>query len=108
MNHIDVNQLLDQMRALAEAAGARPADPAPSGQAEGPGFQELLHRSVERVNDLQQTAGAMADAFASGDPNVKLPEVMVALQKASLSFEAVTQVRNKLVDAYKEIMNSTL
>ncbi len=107
MSQIDVNQLLQQMRALAGAAGAQPAGTTQA-PAEAPGFSELLQHSVQQVNEMQKTAGEMANAFASGDPNVNLPEVMVALQKASLSFEAVTQVRNKLVEAYKEIMNSTL
>jgi len=39
---------------------------------------------------------------------VELSEVMVAMQKASLSFEATTQVRNKLLSAYKEVMNMTV
>ena len=40
-----------------------------------------------------------------GDDSVTLPETMVAMQKASISFEAVTQVRNRLLSAYQEIMN---
>ena len=107
MSQIDVNQVLQQMRAMAQAAGAQAATPEAAREA-GPGFSELLAQSVHEVSRLQKTAGEMANAFASGDPNVDLPAVMVALQKASLSFEAVTQVRNKLVEAYKEVMNSTL
>jgi flagellar hook-basal body complex protein FliE len=45
------------------------------------------------------------DAFESGDANVSLAEVMVASQKASVSFQAMLQVRNKLVEAYKDVMN---
>jgi flagellar hook-basal body complex protein FliE len=47
----------------------------------------------------------MSDAFVKGEPNVDLTEVMVAVQKASLSFQAMTQVRNKLVQAYQDVMN---
>ena len=47
----------------------------------------------------------LATAFESGDPTVNLSEVMVAIQKASISFQAMTQVRNNLVSAYKEVMN---
>ena len=46
----------------------------------------------------------MAAALERGDANVTLPEVMIALQKASLSFQAMTEVRNRLVTAYQEIM----
>jgi len=47
----------------------------------------------------------MSLAYASGDENTDLAQVMVSMQKASLSFEAVTQVRNKLLSAYQEVMN---
>ncbi len=47
----------------------------------------------------------MTEDFESGDANVSLAEVMVASQKASVSFQAMLQVRNKLVEAYKDVMN---
>ena len=47
----------------------------------------------------------MAAAFERGDPSADLGRTMVAIQKADLSLRAMTEVRNKLVDAYKEIMN---
>jgi flagellar hook-basal body complex protein FliE len=47
----------------------------------------------------------MAAALERGDKSVALPEVMIAWQKASLSFQAMTEVRNRLVNAYQEIMN---
>ena len=50
-------------------------------------------------------AAGKATAFEMGDPNVNLSEVMVAIQKANVSFQAMTQVRNNLVSAYKDIMN---
>jgi len=46
-----------------------------------------------------------AVSFAKGDTSTDLTEVMVAMQKASLSFQAMTQVRNKLLEAYKDVMN---
>ena len=47
----------------------------------------------------------MQQAFDANDPNVNLQEVMVSLQKANLSFQTMVQVRNRLVNAYQEIMN---
>ena len=47
----------------------------------------------------------MTDAFQRGDPGVELPQVMLEMQKASVSFRALTEVRNRLVSAYQEIMN---
>jgi len=54
---------------------------------------------------LQQTAQTNTQRFQLGDPNISLNQVMVDKQKAALAFEMGVQVRNKLVSAYKEIMN---
>ncbi|MDX1561428.1 MAG: flagellar hook-basal body complex protein FliE [Gammaproteobacteria bacterium] len=51
------------------------------------------------------SAADIAEAFERGDPNIALPDVMIALQKASLAFQAMTEVRNQLVNAYQEVMN---
>jgi flagellar hook-basal body complex protein FliE len=47
----------------------------------------------------------MAASFAGGDGNANLHEVMIELQKASVSFQEMVQVRNKLVSAYQDVMN---
>ena len=104
MSDIDVNQLLSQMRAMAAAARG-PVTTAETPAAEGPEFGALLKQTVEQVNANQQQAKALSEAFVKEDPNVDLTEVMVALQKASISFRAMTEVRNKLVQAYQEVMN---
>ena len=103
MNTIDVNGLLQQMRALSEQARPQPRAPA---VAEGtPDFGSLLKKSIDGVASAQNSASALADKFERGDPGTDIGSVMVALQRADLSFRAVTEVRNKLVDAYKDIMN---
>jgi len=104
MSEIDVSQVLSQMRAMAAQAQARPNAAAATENTQGVNFSNMLKQSVEAVNSTQQQAGKLSQAFQAGDPNTDLAQVMVALQKASVSFEAMTQVRNKLVDAYKEIM----
>jgi flagellar hook-basal body complex protein FliE len=106
MNDIRVSELLAQMRALALQAQGQP--PPASGLAEGSSFAALIRDSIDAVNHQQQQAARLAQAFEVGDPQVDLGQVMVALQKASLSFQAMTQVRNKLVSAYQEIMNMPL
>ena len=50
------------------------------------------------------TAARFANAFEVGQSGVDLTDVMIASQKASVSFQAMTQVRNKLVQAYQDIM----
>lgn len=106
MADIDVNQILVQMRAMAASAqGGVAAQPA---AAPGADFASLLQSSVNQVNSAQKAAGSMSAAFAKGDPSVDLAEVMVAVQKAGISFQAMTQVRNKLVQAYQDVMNMPL
>ena len=64
-----------------------------------------MKQSLQQVNEAQAEGRRLADAFESGDQSVELPEVMIALQKASISFQAMSQVRNKLLSAYQEVMN---
>lgn len=101
MSDMNVNQVLAQMRAMSlEASGSQPQDSNGNND-----FAFLLKKSIDSVNDTQQAAGKMAVAFETGDTNVSLAEVMIASQKASVSFQAMLQVRNKLVEAYQDVMN---
>jgi len=106
MNTIDVNGLLQQMRALSAQARLEPRAPNATGVVQGTtDFGSLLKKSIDGVSSAQNGASALADKFERGDPGTDIGSVMVALQRADLSFRAVTEVRNKLVDAYKDIMN---
>ena len=71
-------------------------------------FTDLFRQSVEGVNKRRQTSSALAEAFDSGASDVELADVMIAVQKARVSFEALVQVRNKMVAAYKDIMSTPL
>ena len=102
-NTITPETLLIQMRAMAAQAQGQ-STPA-AGAEKQVEFADLLKQSIDKVNDTQAEAKRLADAFQSGDPNVQMSEVMVALQKSNVSFQAMLQVRNKLVNAYQEIMN---
>lgn len=102
MNEINVNQLLTQMRAMAERTEALP----PISQADQTSdFSSLLKTSIDKVNEVSMHAGEMAQRFDAGDKNVALSDVMISLQKANVSFQAMTHVRNRLVTAYQDIMN---
>lgn len=70
-----------------------------------PSFGDLMTQAVNKVNDVQHTSSAMAEAYEKGVAGVDITDVMIASQKASVSFQAMVQVRNKLVEAYKEVMN---
>lgn len=68
-------------------------------------FGDLFTKALSQVNTIQTEAGQLRNAMEMGDPNVSLAQVMIASQKSSLAFEATLQVRNKLVEAYKDIMS---
>lgn len=68
-------------------------------------FGKSLEDALASVSRLQNQSGNMAREFQTENPNVTLEETMIAMQQSSLSFQAVVQVRNKLVTAYSEMMN---
>jgi len=72
---------------------------------ENGGFGTMLKQAVDAVNDTQQKSGELQTAYEMGDQGVDLTEVMIQMQKASVSFEAMTQVRNRLITAYQDVMN---
>jgi flagellar hook-basal body complex protein FliE len=108
MSQMEIDRVLAQIRSL--SAQTRPGGQATATGAAGgvSDFAKILNEGINQVNSSQQRAGALADAFERGTPGVELPQVMVELQKASVSFRALTEVRNRLISAYQEIMNIPL
>ncbi len=74
----------------------------------GGDFGELLSTAISNVNQLQSNSAGLATRLEMGDTSVTLSDTVIAREKASVAFEATVQVRNKLVDAYKEIMNMSV
>lgn len=110
-NSIDTNTLLMQLRAMAQDVGIPPASEAASvddSTVNGVEFSKILQTSLEQVNNRSVEAKELREAFETGAANVELTDVMIAAQKARISFEALTQVRNRIVTAYKEIMSMPL
>lgn len=68
-------------------------------------FANYLNDAVNNVNSLQKDSAAKATAFELGDKSVSLSEVMIASQKSGIAFQAATQVRNRVVQAYQDVMN---
>lgn len=101
MNQIDTTQLLSQIRTLnAELQAPESARPAGSSD-----FGDLFRNAITQVNETQMQAAELKREYAAGRSERNLAEVMIASQKADLSFRAMTEVRNKLITAYQEIMN---
>jgi flagellar hook-basal body complex protein FliE len=103
MSVSNVDALLSQMRAAMVAAQGQAAQaPATTG---GVDFANVLKSSLDGVNQVQHRAEDLQNAFVMGDDKVSLSDTMIAMQKASISFQTAVQVRNKVVAAYNDIMN---
>jgi len=102
MSDIAINQVLAQMRAMQAQAAPQATPEAVQGQGN---FSNLMQDSIKEVNAAMQESRAMTARFEMGDPSVSLAEVMVNSQKAGLQFQAVAEIRNRVLSAYKEVMN---
>ena len=117
MSQMQIDQVLSQIRSFSghSTAMARPITPAASGGVGHgigavagtgtTGFGQMLKQGIDAVNRSQQGAATLADAYERGVTGVDLAQVMLETQKASVSFRALTEVRNRLVGVYQEIMN---
>ena len=103
MDNMRMNALLAELKAGAAIAeggrskaqtAKRPAD-----------FAGMLRGAIGEVNDSQMKSQVAAQQFQLGNPAVTLEETMVAMQKSSLSFQFLVQVRNRVVSTYHDIMN---
>ncbi|EKT4475221.1 flagellar hook-basal body complex protein FliE [Pseudomonas putida] len=101
---IKMDDMLLDMRAMRSASAL--SIPAHQAQASASqtGFSDLFKQALEKVHQNQQASGQFAKAFEVGNAQVDLTQVMIASQKASVSTQALVQVRNKVVQAYQDIM----
>ena len=115
-SHSNIQSMLQALRSYqSQAAGGMDGDgnkvggglnglngsQAPQGPS---GFGDLVRQSVDKVNANQMQATKIASAFERGE-GVPLTDVVLSMQKSSLSFEATLQVRNKVLKAYEDILN---
>jgi flagellar hook-basal body complex protein FliE len=115
MSQMEIDRVLSQIRSMSQTArsgavggigGTGAGNSAVAGVDNG--FAKLLKQGIESVNQTQARATDLAARFERGVPGVELPQVMLEMQKANVSFRALTEVRNKFVEAYREIMNMPL
>src|SRR5690606_3127740 len=107
-----IQSVLAQMNQVAGAASAHRVA-APLSQTLGDlqpagGFAAEFKAAVNRVSAAQNHANTQARHFELGTPGVTLNDVMIDMQKASLGFQSIVQVRNKLVSAYQTIASMPL
>jgi len=116
MSNMEIDRVLAQIRSMSQAGktgGVGGIGGAAGAGAKGVagidnGFAKLLKQGIDSVNSTQNKAADIANKFERGVPGVELPQVMLVMQKANVSFRALTEVRNKFVEAYREIMNMPL
>lgn len=83
-------------KAFPDASSGKPTAPAES-------FGKFLGEMIDKVNSAQQSSDKAIQQLSTGETK-SLHETMIAMEKANVSFQFLTQVRNKAVEAYQEIM----
>ena len=116
-DRMDIQNVLSQIRSIrsqvaqpalrTDMGGMTPVSGLVGGVAapQSTNFKQLFTDAIGQVNQSQMEAKTLSNAYEMGDPDVSLTKVMIASEKASVSFQALTQVRNKMISAYQDIMN---
>ena len=110
-----ISSVLSQIRAhesrmrgmgdVAAGTGIAPTAPGGAAPAQGGGFTATLSKAIDNVSKVQNEAGELQRAFEMGDPRADLARVMVSMQQSQVAFRATVEVRNRLVQAYQDVMN---
>jgi flagellar hook-basal body complex protein FliE len=102
-----IRSMQAQINGISGQAGGSVSAAAVGGAGQTPvtSFAAVLKQGLGQVDQTQQRASEIATQFERGTPGIELPQAMLEMQKANVSFRALTEVRNKLVNAYQEIMN---
>lgn len=99
-NITNVNRLVP---GLIEKLGTKQTEAAKGSEASGNSFSDLLSNVVNSVNDLQNDSAKAQEALLAGEP-VELHEVMIKAEEAGIATDLLLEIRNKLVNAFDEIM----
>lgn len=70
-------------------------------------FANTLREAIDKVNDYQVQSDTLTNKLIQGE-NVELHDVMIAAQKANITLNATVEIRNKVIEAYQEIMRMTV
>lgn len=104
---VKANSLYQEMQAMIAQSrlDVNPQQIQPQQQTSGAEFSEMLGNAVNTVNSMQLESKELQQRFEMGDNTLSLADVMLTKEKAGIAFEATVQVRNKVLEAYKTIMN---
>ncbi len=104
---VKANSLYQEMQSMIGQTRLQPMEPQQLAEVNTSAseFSTMLKNAVDGVNNLQLDSRSQQQRFEMGDPSLSLADVMVAKEKSGIAFEATLQVRNKVLEAYKQIMN---
>lgn len=98
-------QVAQRVRDSARAAGLSESGTSATSATPTASFSSVLNQALRTVSEAQQVAGQLQRDVASDAPGASIERTMVAMQKSQVSFQAALQVRNRLVQAYSDVMN---
>ena len=98
------------MSAISPVGGLPLAPPksAPADATDSKGFSDVLADGLEEARDAEQHADDLGERFAAGDPTVGIHEMMIAAERAGISLRYAVTLKNKAIEAYRELMNTPL
>ena len=97
--------VLDQIQTQAQQVSG-PSHRLQTSRGDAPSFSDVLFNSINEINKTQVEAKSKTQQWMSGSSDIALNDVMLAMQKSSISFSFGMQARNKMISAYQEIMNT--
>lgn len=101
----DIAEIMDRIRDITSKNSVFKADHKVEASGNFSNIMKETGKIMDSVNNAMTNTDALKDKYLQGDPNVSLTSVMVASEKSKLAFEGLIIVRNKCLEAYKEIMN---
>jgi flagellar hook-basal body complex protein FliE len=104
----DIAEMLSKIREVSNKSNLFDIKPVSTAPTTGNNFESVMSvakNALTSVNQSQVDSEKVKNAYIAGDSNVSMSQVIVASQKSKLAFEGLVTVRNKILEAYKEIMN---
>lgn len=101
----DISEMLSKIREVSNKSDVFTGNSVVTSTKNFDDVMSMAKNAVSNVNQVQVQSEVLKNAYISGDSSVSMSQVIVASQKSKLAFEGLMAVRNKILDAYKEIMN---
>lgn len=108
----DISEMLSKIREMSNKtnvfSGQQVVSPGQNAQSSFTDMMSVAKDAFGTVNQLQKESEKIKTAYITGDSNVSMSQVIVASQKSKMAFEGLVTVRNKILDAYKEVMSMSV